>query len=386
MTRREHVPIDYDPKLDRRQAEPLGCVRILFVLVIFIVLVFLIVTGIAAATRKPNDVEAVPTVASLPTSTETPTETPTLEASATPTATATLDDWSATGTALAMATISPTPTASATLDYCWWLTPTVTPTATLAFTPDAWQATGTAIYEATNPYMTPTPPPPRELCIEYASLLVLPTEEATSELIVITMTPGPETTVTINGPLYTPAVALPQGADERPAATQPRSNVTITGGRTEQVVVTSEPQVIVHTAPPPAPQVIIQTQVIIATNPPPAATVTRNADYYASATSYFGTVGPIWTETASYVLTMFAPTTTPSATATNDAVIHPEPTQEVTATIEPSATYTETPSPTPSSTVTETPTLEPTMTETPSPTPTATDVPTEPALEEATDA
>src|SRR5690606_1335105 len=88
--------------------------------------------------------------------------------------TPTLDEWEITGTALYFITQSPTitPTFSATpsptMDYCWFLTPTLTPSNTpIPVTPDSWAMTGTHVFLAsTTPTVpiTPTQPPPRAWC------------------------------------------------------------------------------------------------------------------------------------------------------------------------------------------------------------------------------
>lgn len=383
MTKREHVPLDFDPKLERRQPPPLGCVKIF---VVFLAAVCaLVFTGLGVSAHLANQAVPLPTAAALPSLTPTLelTDEQTPEASPTPLPSATPDAWSATGTALALATVSLTPTASPTLDYCYWLTPTDTPTATLPYTPDAWQATGTAVWEATHPYKSPTPAPPRELCIEYAALLVLPeaTAEVTGELIFVTQTPSPTTTPFLVGRTV-------EGTPEAAPVTSQRSNVTITGGRNVEVVVTSAPQIVVQTAAPPPPQIIVQTQVIVATPAPLTPTVTRDANWYASATAYYSTIDAMLRIT----LTAMAPTSpTPTASATDEPGATDEPETTLEASITPSETATASPTPTASETPTEpptatttatpTPTLEPTQT----PEPTVTDVPTEPPTAAPTD-
>lgn len=241
---------------------------------------------------------AVPTLAAIP------SETPTGE----PTNTATPDAWALTGTAIFLATHTPTPTE--------------TPTATETFSVDAWAATGTALF-----FETPTPEP-----------------ESTTD---------PDATIEVSayGPLatYTP---YPTYTPQPPPA-QPEPRVITRDGET--VVVTREvrvnvPQPVIATRIVPivqtrlVPQPIVQTPMptanmatvtaifqqateyvlsltpaATATNtitPTPSATATATEDMAAtgtaqwntSATEYWSTVGPIWTQWA--VWTEQAPTPT----------------------------------------------------------------------------
>lgn len=111
---------------------------------------------------------------------------------------ATLDDWSATGTAMYhltfTPTITPTPTATGA--------PTYTPAPTL--TVDDWSATGTAIYYLTATAATPTPWP--------------------TETLMPTYTPPPTYTPAPRQPVYSGSsrpqvvyVTVPRRAEECPA-------------------------------------------------------------------------------------------------------------------------------------------------------------------------
>lgn len=178
--KREHQAIGYDPRLDRRQPPPLGCVKMFGVALLLLVALVPLGWGISQAIPKPS-VASAPTLAILP-SDQAATGTPTLEPTASPAvtlATATLDPWSVTGTALAMGT---------NMDYCWWLTPTAMPAATLPYTPDAWQMLGTETYQTANP-PTATPAFPREFCVPPTWT---PTPQATATPTVSpTFTPWP---------------------------------------------------------------------------------------------------------------------------------------------------------------------------------------------------
>lgn len=174
MTRREHQPLDYDPRLDRRQPPSLGCVGIVLALVLLAAALVPVAWGINFTLSKQQRAAS----ASIPTLAALPSITPTATASPTALATVTLDDWSIYGTEIALATASPTP------DYCWFLTPSPTPLPTLPYTPDAWQLQGTAIFLTENPQPSPTALPPRELCTGIPTWT--PTMEATA-----TFTPWP---------------------------------------------------------------------------------------------------------------------------------------------------------------------------------------------------
>jgi hypothetical protein len=151
------LPAGYYPELDRlpppRAGAKVGC-SLPFVLGLLAMICGAAAWGLSALASTPAP---SPTAQALSAALEIASFTPEPE----PTQAApTLDAWSLTGTAMLYITASVTP------DYCFWLTPTPTPTATLIYTPDAWQATGTALYEATNPPQQPTPTPdiPRAWC------------------------------------------------------------------------------------------------------------------------------------------------------------------------------------------------------------------------------
>lgn len=151
-----YMPPDYIPSLNSPLERPSnpnggGCLKSLIIGLIFLsVIAGLFWYGISFFIPKNYEVTITlaPTLSSFEELYWTNTPVPTL------------DDWSATGTALLYATASPT------LDYCWFLTPTATASPTLIYTPDAWQRTGTAVHLATNPPQTiiPQPTTPRSWC------------------------------------------------------------------------------------------------------------------------------------------------------------------------------------------------------------------------------
>ncbi len=370
MTKREHLPIDYDSTPDLRQRPTLGCLRSLMSGVGLLAALGFIAFGIYLALPKPKSAETViPTLAALPSLTSTATS----YASLMPTATNTPDAWGATGTALANATVSPTPTASATLDYCYWLTPTSTPSPTAANTPDAWGATGTAVYAATNPPQSPTPEPPRELCVErpqvtatwtpfpfpqlsgFGGLSGLSTlaASATATRAPITWTPSPV-------PQQSNSGAAPAPAGPPVVVTSPPVIVQVTS-----IVIQQQPIIITATRRPPTltPSATITSTPKITLSPTqtetPTATptVTRDAAWFASATAYYGVLTQNALQpTATDVPTLGAPTE-PSVTDESTR----EPTLELpSATPTEMATLTETPTPTndPTVTPTDVPTLE----------------------------
>lgn len=187
--RKTIVPAEYQIDLDRVPAQPAGgCGALLLVICGLIGLAgggLWLLTSQAAA-QLPATETAIPleTLTASPTFTDSPTQT--------------LDAWDMTGTAYAMATVSPT------VDYCFWLTPTVTPLPTVAVVDD-WMATGTAIYEATHPYQSPTPTPdvPRAWCntIPSDTPTVTPTE-----------TPGAPTLIPTEQPTDKPAPPAHSGS------------------------------------------------------------------------------------------------------------------------------------------------------------------------------
>lgn len=328
------MPLDYDPRLDRRQPPALGCVRIIIPLLILVAALVPLGWGVAQALQAAQP-KPLPTLAALPSVTPVPpTATPSL--TSVPLYTFTPDAWGMTGTALAYTTASPTPTATNTLDYCWWMTPAPTPTPTLPFTPDAWGATGTAVYLATNPYLTPTQPPPRELCGSYPTWTASPT----SNVIEVTREVSPEMELPVIDPPATwtftpgPPAIIRQGAAA--VAAQNQIIVQTEGVAAQPVVITSAPIIILATA-----------QIIVITATP---TMTYTNTATASNT----------------------PTDTPTATPTNTATYTETATPTNTATDTPTATPTETSTLTATDTPTPTPTETFETTETPTPTPTET--------------
>jgi hypothetical protein len=201
----------------------------------------------------------------------------------------------------------------------------------------------------------------------------------------------PRVIVTAIGTPMPPVMTRQPDVARDPDSTQEvnsgNARIRIEAGRNVEVVVTSPPVEVRVTVPAPPPQIIVQTQVVVATNAPNVPTVTRNADYYASATAYFATVNPIWTMTVEAIWTQFAPTATATlpATSTDEQDVTAEASQppvEVTATAldaataTPTETATEWPTVTPSETATDWPTEIPTATATTTPLPTNTPEPT----------
>lgn len=314
MTKREHMPLDYDPRLDRRRPPAMPCVAVALGLIGLLVALVPVGAGVAMLIQQ-HSAAPVPTAAVLPSATPTllPTTTPSATRTPTSTYTASPDAWGATGTALAQATASPTFTPSSTLDYCWFLTPSPTPSATLPYTPDAWQSTGTAIYVATQPYQSPTAPPPRELCLDVPTWTPSPAVTATLTPLALDALPLAAPTLTWT-PLVLPIISPP------PTWTaQPMQPVVQPAAQGQDAPTVRE---IIVTAPPAAPIVITSAPIVIEIPAQPITIVV--------------TATP-------------APTETPSATPTNTA----------TAT----ETATETPTETPTNTTTPAPEITPEATE-----------------------
>lgn len=274
------LPSGYQPDLDRLPpGGGMGCRRLLMLIgggFAAIAFIGFVVVSVVNGARQPS-IEVLPS----PTATETP------DATSTPTPSPTLDDWSATGTALVEATASSTFTPTATADYCAWLTPTATYTPTLIHTPDNWSATGTAVYLATNPPpATPQPQPttPRSWCDDVPTATITPL--ALPRRTLSTPTPEPTSTVTprpMNGGGNSAGIHLPP------------TNVPPVAPPTDLPPIVLPPTLLpfptaVNTKKP------TRTPTETATNTP-TATATASATYTPSAT---------WTATS-----------TPTETATN---------------------------------------------------------------------
>jgi hypothetical protein len=304
------VPPGYDVDLDRNPPTPNpGCSGklILGVSMLFVIAAaaYMLLNSGILGSPQPTMIpvlEAVSEITYVPVMPET--ETPA----------ATLDDWSATGTALYLATITPT------IDYCHWLTPTATFTPTLEFTPDSWQATGTAIFYATYPPVTATPTPdfPHAWCnniptftptMTPLSLDGLPL--STSEMIPPTFTP----TMTPLSLSMAPSMAAPVPPD----AVQP------VGGAAQS---TSQEWTI--SLPTVGPPFVLPT----ATTKPPRPTVTP----------WIITATPLTTEEVTPTATNTeTPTATATATATATLTATATFNPEVTANVFPTFTPTSTP-------------------------------------------
>ncbi len=319
MAKREHVGAGYEPLLDRRQSEGFGCGKLFFLVLLLVAILAALYFGVTSFIEAQNTEDPLP-----PTLAQLPSASPTFTPSSTPTRmpfTVTPDSWGATGTAIFLGTQPPT------LDYCWWLTPSPTFTPTLPYTPDAWQATGTAVYMATNPAVSPTSPPPRELCTDYqpftATITPLPRyrgEDAEGGVKssmdfgptpTFTMPPAIETYfVTSMAPSPTPYIVIQQV--EVPVEVIREVPVEIPVEVPVQIILTSPPQIIEQPIYVELPPIII------------TATLTNTL-----------TPTMTWTPSATF-------TVTPSATATLTLTHTPSPTSTYTTTATPTPTPTET--------------------------------------------
>ena len=257
---------------------------------------------------------------------------------------------------------------SPTLNYCWYLTPTIE---YIPVTPDSWGLEGTRISQLT-PSPSPTPAPPKELCDSPGWQTSEPTQP-----------PGATATWTPYGiPTGIPTFIPPTLGVEPTEEILPTTLVPVlpTAIPTATVFPTLRPIGSDNPGSNPAPQpvtvieyvnrdvVIIQTVVkvktetlhiiVTATPQPPTPTIVPSA-----------TVTPLVeiTEELQPPTATVTPTIVPSATVTPLVEITEElqpPTATVTPTIVPSATPTDIPTltytPTPTATVT--PTLIPTST------------------------
>jgi hypothetical protein len=312
MTKREHMPLDYDPRLDRRRPPAMPCLAIALGVIVLLVALVPLGWGVSMALSQRSSAP-LPTMALLPSETVAllPSETPTPTRTPRPTSTPSPDSWGLTGTAILFATASPT------LDYCWWLTPSATPTATLMFTPDSWQATGTAIYLATYPYATPTQPPPRELCLDFPTwtptITPLPLNFG---LLLLTEEITPTVTPLVFPTVLPPATWTPEPAKPQPVNAPPAAPVV------KEIIVTSEPIVLTS-----APIIITSPPVVIE---PPPVVIVITATPAPSAT----------------------PSDTPTSTPTETATPTPTDTDTSTETATPTPTFTPTPEVTSESTET----------------------------------
>lgn len=305
MTKREHRPIDYDVRLDRRQPPPLPCAFIL-IAIFGLACAIILIWGVSMAVSQAAPA-AVPTVEAVQPS-ETPLTVVTVEAVIifpSP------DAWGLTGTALVNATPAPP------VNYCWFLTPSPTPTATWPFTPDAWGATGTAIFFATNPPQVATLPPPRELCDAIPRWTVTPEATGTATFTPLPLPGQIEVTEEVS-PAYTLPMIVPP-ATWTPAPTRRPTIDAVTGPQVQVVIQTAAPVIVVQTQPP---QIIVQTSV------------------------------PVIVVETVVVYPTLEPTATPTETATATSTPTETPTSTATATETPTATATSTPTETPTETAT----------------------------------
>lgn len=243
-----------------------------------------------------------------------------------------------------------TPAPTATLDYCWFLTPTIEAQPTIYITPDEWQAYGTqTALQTGTPTSTPHPTqaPPKAWCNDVV--------EATEELLLVaseTFTPYqlpsdipfieyddiPTTNIT-----DTPAPTSTAIPVLRPTSTLFPTLIPRVHNQSGQTVQTITERVVVVETKIVIEKVEVETvkQVIITATPQPTNTLEPEITDEP-------TLPP--TETATYVPTSI-PTETPTATMTHTN----------TATFTPTATMTYTATPQPTATLIPTSTLFPTL-------------------------
>jgi hypothetical protein len=324
----DHVAPGYMVELDAYQPEHEGCARKAILSLIGLGIVCGLLYGVVTVIQRLRNPTA-------PQPIETPmmlTLMPAAQA-VEPTASPTIDDWSATGTALYLQVASPT------LDYCWHLTPSPTPSVTpLPVTPDAWALQGTQFaLETGTPTFTPQPTqaPPKAWCDMQVTATFTPFPlqrvEATAESTEMVGALPP--TLMPGQPQYVTATPLPKLSELMPPTEQPRNNAP-------QQQATPLPRVIIQTS---APEIIVQTSA-------PQIVIQE--------------VQNVVVVTATFIV----PTQTPTPTHTPTATETPTP----TATDTPSPTPSETPTDVPTATHTDTPTLTPTVTPSETPTETAT--------------
>lgn len=326
-TPREHRPPGSDPRIDLRNRS-VSCLP--FVLIGLIISVVCIMSGLGIVVYSGS--QTTPTETATATATETATRQPT--STLLPTNTLTSDQLIAT--AVSLMTATPTqriPTATATINYCWFLTPTVTASATPTLHPDTSQddlmlATVTAIMRELTPTATATDAPPLAWCDQFLLGTPVIVEAAANAEV----TDDPEATEDLSTPIggFPTMEMIAPPATWTPVPYYGGGGGDSGGVRIIEIVVTEPPAVI--TQPP---------RVIVITATP----------YFVVATA---------TPTATHTATN---TETPTATATETAT----PTLTETATETPTATATETETPTATATETETPTATSTATATPLP-------------------
>lgn len=273
----------YDPLIESRPPQSGGCRKFLVWTGGLFLICSLVTWGVVWFIQSRTTAVIEPTVR--------PQQ---IDLSSTPAPTHTLDSWSATGTALIFQE------ATATLDYCWFLTPSPTPSAIPLFTPDPWQATGTAIWVQENPptpYIEPSPTTPRSWCD------VQPPTQNPRGLIFLTSTGTAIPLFTVSAaPTHTPRQVSGGQSQPTPApiVIQP----------------TDAPPVIIPTLPPPTAVNTKKPKKTKTATPLPSATFTETSTDSPSLTPTFtetltATPTPTLTETPT-----FTPTETPTATST----------------------------------------------------------------------
>lgn len=305
------VPPGYQPDLDRLPPQGAGgCMRGCMMILVFIIILGGIVVGAIYALSANNqpEIEAVTMVVT--------------QASQQPPF---------------------APTATATMDYCWFLTPTIEAIPTIAVTLDQWQmkATDDSFLTGTpTPTELPTQEPPRAWCNQ------TPVMEATA-----TWTPYGiptdiphlefEPTETITDTPFPTNTAIPTPV---PTSTLfptliPRDNTAI-----QQPQTGSQPVVVIQTVIV-VEKVKVKDKVIkvVTATPQPTATVM------------------IPEVTDEPIIPTIEPTLIPTVAATDTLTFTPTETPTFTATYTPTATYTHTPTATYTATLIPTSTLFPTL-------------------------
>lgn len=300
-----YVAPEYKPDLDRLPPTGAGgCGRIVLILIVGFFAIMTVCGGTIyllsarRASAAPIPLTTLPGDSSLPTPGEVSTSTP--------------DAWALTGTALALVEASPT------LDFCWHLTPSPTPSVTpLPVTPDAWALEGTAIALSTGtPTNTPEPTqaPPRAWC-DFTTATFTPFPLPSIDQASVTGTATSLPTLTPTATIEPTATYFPPIREVQP----------------------SQPQ---YAAPAPVQPQPVQPQpeqvIIVRTSPPVVVTVVKVVTAVPTST----------------------PTETPTSTPTETPTSTPSETPTATATETATSTPTETATATPTATETLYPTLE----------------------------
>lgn len=246
-------------------------------------------------------------------------------------------------------TVTPTPTV--TMDYCWFLTPTLEQLPTVFVTPDVYQLRATDdAFKTGTPTATPYPTqePPRAWCNDAPSLEASPTFTPfpipsglppLEPVSPSTLTHTPRATATAMPRVVPTSTLFPTLLPRYPSGIQ-TSGGGSTGGQIQQVIVIQTVVVVDKQ---------VKVKVITATSQPPTATVQPEI-------TEDPTIEDTLTPTAPVISTL-NPTSTFTATSTET----PTPTATATNTAVPTVTYTHTPTAMPTLTDIPTSTLFPTL-------------------------